>query len=176
MEDRLRELNADDSFNSFHTLLVETVETVLPEKTKTIKYNKVIRDPSLHPGIRKCLHKQRALYQAMLRSGKMEASDKYKCYRNTLKKLIRHSKSQYFLAKFTEFKNNSKKLWGLINQTISKSHNKLDSIDKIKVDNVYKTDAKTITSAFVTTSQKLVRTMLKKSPNQTKRSKITLET
>ena len=44
-EDRLRELNADDSFNSFHTLLVETVETVLPEKTKTIKYNKVIRDP-----------------------------------------------------------------------------------------------------------------------------------
>ena len=50
-EDRLRELNADDSFNSFHTLLVETVETVLPEKTKTIKYNKVIRDPWLHPGI-----------------------------------------------------------------------------------------------------------------------------
>ena len=64
------------------------------------------------------------------------------------KKLIRHSKSQYFLAKCTEFKNNSKRLWGLINQTISKSHNKLDSIDKIKVDKVYKTDAKSITSAF----------------------------
>ena len=47
-ENRLRELNADDSFNSFHTLLVETVETVLPETTKTIKYNKVIRDPWLH--------------------------------------------------------------------------------------------------------------------------------
>ena len=44
-KDRLRELNADDSFNSFHTLLVETVETVLPEKTKIIKHNKVIRDP-----------------------------------------------------------------------------------------------------------------------------------
>ena len=147
-EDRLRELNADDSFNSFHTLLVETVETVLPEKTKTIKYNKVIRDPWLHSGIRKCLHKQRTFYQAMLKSGKMEASEKYKCYRNTLKKLIRHSKSQYFLAKCTEFKNNSKKLWGLINQTISKSHNKLDSIDKIKVDNLYKSNAKSITSAF----------------------------
>ena len=135
-EDKLRELNADDSFHSFHTLLVETVETVIPEKIKTIKYNKVIRDPWLHPGIQKCLQKQRVLYQAMLRSGKKEASKKYKCYRNTLKKLTRHSKSQYFQAKCTEFKNNSKKLWGLINQTISRSHNKLYSIDKIKVDNI----------------------------------------
>ena len=36
----------------------------------------------------------------------------------------------------------------MINRTISKSHNKLDSIDKIKVDNVYKSDAKSITSTF----------------------------
>ena len=35
-----------------------------------------------------------------------------------------------------------------MNQTLSRSHNKLDSIDKIKVDNVYKSDAKSITSAF----------------------------
>ena len=74
-EDRLNEFNANDSFNSFHTLLVETVETVLPEKTKTIKYNKVITDPWLHSGIRKCLHKQKTLYQAMLRSGKKEAAE-----------------------------------------------------------------------------------------------------
>ena len=128
--------------------LWKLLKQCLPEKTKTIKYNRVIRDPWLHSRIRKYLHKQRTLYQAMLRSGKLEASEKYKCYRNTLKKLIRHSKSQYFLAKCTEFKNNSKKLWGLINRTISKSHNKLDSIDKIKVDNVYKSNAKSITSAF----------------------------
>ena len=147
-EDRLSESNANDMFNSFHTLLVETVETVLPEKTKTINYNKIIRDPWLHSGIRKSLHKQKTLYQAMLRSGKKEALENYKCYHNTLKKLIRHSKSEYFLAKCTAFKNNSKKLWGLINRTISKSHNKLDSIDKIKVENIYKADAQSITSAF----------------------------
>ena len=84
----------------------------------------------------------------MLRSGKKEALEKYKCYRNTLKRLIRHSKSEYFLVNCTAFKNNSKKLWGLINRTISKSHNKLDSIDKIKVENIYKADAQSITSAF----------------------------
>ena len=50
-EDRLSEYNANDVLNSFHTLLVETVETILPEKTKTIKYNKIIRDPWLHSGI-----------------------------------------------------------------------------------------------------------------------------
>ena len=120
----------------------------MPEKTKTINYNKIVRDPWLSSGIRKSLHKQKILYQAMLRSAKKEALEKYKCYRNTLKRLVRHSKSKYFLVKCTEFKNNSKKLWGLINRTISKSHNKLDSIDKIKVENIYKSDANSITSAF----------------------------
>ena len=57
--DRLSESNANDAFNSFHTLLVETVETVLPEKTETINYNKIIRNPWLHSGIQKNLHKQR---------------------------------------------------------------------------------------------------------------------
>ena len=114
-EDRLSEYNANDTFNSFHTLLVETVETVLPENTKTINHHKIVRDPWLHSGIQKSLQKQKTLYQAMLRSGKKEALEKYKCYRNTLKRLIRHSKSEYFLAKCTAFKNNSKKLWGLIN-------------------------------------------------------------
>ena len=125
-EERLNNLTANNAFNSFHTLLVETVETVLPEKIKTINHSKIIRDPWIHSGIQKCLRKQKLLYQAMLRSGKTE----------------------YFLAKCASFKNNSRKLWGLINRTISKSHNKLDSIDKIKVEHIYKTDAQSITSAF----------------------------
>ena len=175
-EDRLSKYNANDAFNSFHTLLVETVETVLPEKTKTINYNKIIRDPWLHSGIRKSLQKQKTLYQAMLRSGKKEALEKYKCYRNTLKRLIRHSKSEYFLAKCTAFKNNCKKLWSPINRKISKSHNKLDSIDKIKVENIYKADAQSITSAFCNHFSKVGKSYAEKFPNQTERLKILLET
>ena len=174
-EDRLSGSNANDVFDTHYTLLVETVETVLPEKTKTINYNKIIRDPWLHSGIQKSLHKIKTLYQAMLRSGKKEALEKYKCYRNTLKRLIRHSKSEYFLAKCTAFKNNSKKLWGLINLTISKSHNKLDSIDKIKVENIYKSDAKSITSAFCNHFSKVGKSYAKKFPNQTERLKNLLE-
>ena len=34
----LSEQNADTAFNSFHKKLVETIETVIPEKTKTISY------------------------------------------------------------------------------------------------------------------------------------------
>ena len=167
-EDRFSGSNANDTFDSFHTLPVETVETILPEKTKTIKYNKIIRDPWLSSGIRKSLHKQKILYQAMLRSGKKEALEKYKCYRNTLKRLIRHSKSEYFLAKCTAFKNNSKKLWGLINQTISKSHNKLDSIDKIKVGNIYKSDANSIILAFCNHFSTVGRSYAEKFPSQIK--------
>ena len=94
------------------------------------------------------MRKQRTLYQEILRTGKNGATEKYKHYRNTLKKLIRYCKSQYYLNKCIEFKQNLKKLWTLINRTISKSNNKVDSIDKIRVGSNYRTDTNLITSAF----------------------------
>ena len=94
------------------------------------------------------MRKQWTLYQNTLRSNKIEVIEKYKQYRNTLKKLIRYCKSQYYLNKCIEFKQNSKKLWTLINRVISKSNHKLDSIDRIKVSGTYRSNAKSITSAF----------------------------
>ena len=76
------------------------------------------------------------------------AIKKYKTYRNTLKRLIRYCKSNYYVNKYIKFKQNSKKLWTLINRAISKSNNKTDSIDKIRVGGNYRTDAKSVTSAF----------------------------
>ena len=96
----------------------------------------------------KCMRKQRTLYQETLRNGTDGAIAKYKTYRNTLKRLIRYCKSNYYLNKCIEFKQNSKKLWTLINRAISKSNNKTDSIDKIRVGGNYRTDAKSVTSAF----------------------------
>ena len=62
--------------------------------------------------------------------------------------MIRYCKSNYYLNKCIEFKQNLKKLWTLINRAISKSNNKTDSIDKIRVGGNYRTDAKSVTSVF----------------------------
>ena len=37
--EELCELDADSAFSSFHTYLVETIDNVIPEKTKTVNYN-----------------------------------------------------------------------------------------------------------------------------------------
>ena len=147
-EDDLSPLNANDAFNSFHKYLVETIEDVIPEKTKTISYNKRIRDPRLTSGLLKCMKKQQVLYQETLNPTSNNAVEKYKLYRSTLKKLFRYSKSQYYLNKCVEFKHNVRKVWNLINRKISKCNNRTDLIDRIRVGNVYKTDTKTMATAF----------------------------
>ena len=128
---------------------METVETIILEKIKTIRpLRPFIRDPWLTSGLQTCMRKQKALYQRMIKSDNPDLLAKYKTYRNVLKKIIRQCKSQYNLNKCIEFKQNSRKLWELINKTISKSNNKLDSIDRIKIGNVQKNNANSITTAF----------------------------
>ena len=144
----LTDLDADNAFSSFHKHLVETIESEIPEKTKTLSYKRVIRDPWLTVGLQKCMKKQQSLYGDTLTSKEKTVTAKYRWYRDALKKLIRHCKSQYYLNKCIEFKRNSRKLWGLINRVISKGNLKSDSIDKIKVGSSYRTDAKSITTAF----------------------------
>ena len=125
----LSKQNAENVFSGFQKKLVETIETIIPEKTKTVSYKQMTRDPWLTVSLRNCLRKQQILYQNTLRSNKVEVTEKYKQYRNTLKKMIRHCKAQYYLNKCIEFKKNSKKLWSLINRVILKSNYKSDSID-----------------------------------------------
>ena len=81
----ISKLDADSAFCSFHTHLVETIDNVIPEKTKTVSYNKIIRDAWLTNGLRKCMKKQQVLYQQTLKDGNDNSVAKYKTYRNTLK-------------------------------------------------------------------------------------------
>ena len=51
---------------------------------------------------------------------------------------------QYFQSKCNQYKNNTKKLWELINKSIGKTSNKNCIIDKIKVGNVELVEPKEI--------------------------------
>ena len=144
----LKGLDVDGSFSCFHKQLEKTCENVIPLKMKRISYNRILRDPWLTSSLRNCLNKQKHLYKDTLISDSVEKLNKYRTYRNTLQKLIRYCKSQYYVNKCAEFKNDSRKLWDLINKKISRCNNKTDSIDRIKVDNIHKTDAKLITSSL----------------------------
>ena len=73
---------------------------------------------------------------------------KYKTYRNKLKSLIRKSRSKYLHDKCTEFKQDSRKLWQLINRLIGKENNKQHVIESIRSSNTLKYDPYSITNTF----------------------------
>ena len=56
----------------------------------------------------------------------------------------RACKIQYFQSKCHQYKNNTKKLWELINKSIGKTSNKNYIIDRIKVGNIEYAEPKDI--------------------------------
>ena len=80
----------------------------------------------------------------------MNARDitKYKNYKKTLDKLKRFSKYCYYHTKCIQYKNNSKKLWDLINKVIGKTSDKTNIISHITVDGIDIINEKDIANEF----------------------------
>ena len=73
---------------------------------------------------------------------------RYKSYQNCLQKIIRATKHSYLHDKCREYRQNSKKLWQLINRIIGKENNKQNYIESLKIDNLIKYDSESITNSL----------------------------
>ena len=140
--------SVDNNFNTFHQKLIDTIEHNAPETEKRISAKNIIRDPWITRGLLTSLKKQQRLYKHSLVVKTAEARGKYTNYRNFLKKLIRSSKYKYLHDKCTEYRQDSRKLWTLINKIIGKENNKSHVIDSIKSANISRTDPYSITNTF----------------------------
>ena len=73
---------------------------------------------------------------------------KYRHYRATLQRCKRMAKQQYYHKQCTDLKNNTRKLWQLINNMINKTTNKMHVIDCLKSDKGLITDTIKIANEF----------------------------
>ena len=145
----LERKTVEESFTLFHNKLMETIDKHAPETTRKISGRKLIRDPWITNGIITSLNKQRKLYQKMIMEQTTNARERYTTYRNNLKRLIRASKRKYLHEKCTEYKQDSRKLWQLINRIIGKENNKSHVIESIRTsEGTLKTDPYSITNTF----------------------------
>ena len=144
----LEDKDVNTGFNIFHDKLMTTIDEFAPEKVKRINYKKLVRDPWITASLMKSLTKQKKLYKEMLTHKTEYYTQKYREYRNTLKRLLRHSRVKYIRDKCEEYKQNSKKLWQLINRIIGKENNKRHVIDSIKTQEKCYYDSKGITSTL----------------------------
>ena len=105
-----------------------------PERTVKMKPDKRI-EPWLTQGLLRSIKKQNKLYNLHLNDKKnVDKYTKYKEYRNTLRKVLRYSRVNYYIAKCNEYKHESKKLWSLMNEVIKKERNKTNVISYLQVE------------------------------------------
>ena len=138
----------DNNFNKFHLKLCDIIDLHAPETEKKISAKNIIQNPFFTKGILTSLKKQKRLYKHMLEVKTDASKEKYTNYRNQLKKIMRKWKSKYLHDKCTEYKQDSSKLWKLINRMIGRENNKTHVIDSIRSSNLLKTDPYSITSTF----------------------------
>ena len=132
----LENLSTNDSFECFHSHLLQIIDKHAPLKTIRIK-NKRSSLPWLTNNIKRCINKNKELYTTSLVSNSdHSAYTAYKEYNKVLTKVKRAAKINYFKNKCIELKGNGAKLWNLINNTVKKTTNKRQVIDKLKVENI----------------------------------------
>ena len=84
------------------------------------------------------------MYEKSLRSNSPVDLSIYKAYKSTLQKIKRRSKRDYFINKCIKFKNDTCKLWKVINNVSSYCNDKSCIIDSIKINNIEITESKLI--------------------------------
>ena len=171
--DILGTLDVTKGFNTFHSLLVETIGNIAPETEIKLSKGKTARDPWITKGILNSIRKQKKLYLEQLHHTTATTTNKYKAYRNQLQKILRKAKTSYFREKCKEYKQDSRKLWKLIQTILNKTSNQGDSIKVINIDGVPRYDPVTITNEFCKHFSKIGETFAKKIPLPQKKSQNT---
>ena len=141
--------DTNEQFDEFHESLLNCLDIHCPIRTYSVKRNKFRREPWLTSGLLISCNKQKKLYKNSISvSSKPQLVEKYKIYMNTLKKLKRISKINYYKSKCMEYKNDVRKLWHMINSCIGRTNDKTTIIDHIQVGNIDVFDSKRIRNEF----------------------------
>ena len=141
--------NADKQFDTVHEIILNSLNKHCPIRDRLVSSSKIRREPWVTAGLIISSNKQRKLYQASIKhSAKPADVANYKNYRNILTKLKRTSKINYYKQKCQEYKNNTKKLWKLINSCMGKHNDKSTVIDYLKIDNLEICDSRQIANEF----------------------------
>ena len=112
--------NSSPSVNmeEVHTILTSTIDKCIPVGTRLVHPRHLRKEPWLTPGLKSSIDKNKRLYTKMLKNEVTDTT--YKKYNRELRKIIRKTKRNYYCDKCIEFKSQTKKLWGLINEISGK--------------------------------------------------------
>ena len=128
-------------FENVHAKICESINKHAPLKEETVNVGKLRQEPWMTSGLKRSSQKLKKLYKSYLKSSSTtDACETYVLYRNCLNKVKRRCKIDYYKNSCESYKNNTKKLWEIMNRSIGKINNKNCVIESIRTGNLILTD------------------------------------
>ena len=162
-------LDANKSYDYISEKISASLDQFSPERTVTIPYNRIIREPWMTQDLLKMGTEKSKLYRKCI--GVDKTNPKYQAYianRNLYNTTKRQAKRTYFGEKIEEFRRNSKKLWGILNLIIGKCHDKSLSPDSFLIDGKMTTNPMVISDGFCNYFSNVGKNLAAKIPNSRK--------
>ena len=140
--------------NKCSEMLINEIKLVMdfyaPEKIKCINHNRKRNyQPWFTQGLRKSSRKCLNMFNKVARKPKTSIEfQNYKNYRNIYNRLRRKAKIAYYNNLLQEHRQNSKKIWEILNKLTGKCKKGQSLIDEIVINGEKINDVKTISNAF----------------------------
>ena len=109
------------NFNYLSDTIDRVMDEVAPRCVVKISAKRRFVEPWMTTSLEKSANKKNLLYKQTLQNNSTpDDVNNYKIYRNTYNRIKPHAQKTYYQKKALDFKNNTKKLWKLINKVIKK--------------------------------------------------------
>ena len=128
--------DVNSNFALLHDKLISTLDKFAPECKIKLTKKQSKREPWISTSLLKCSIKTTKALQTSPKIQRQPPLGKVQSLQKTFDKVKRYVKINYYKDKCFEFKNNSKKLWGMINNITKRNNDKTSIIEYIKVDNI----------------------------------------
>ena len=138
----------NDIYNDIQTQFADTLNTHAPYKFLSKQDLKWKQSPWIHKGIQKLMKVRDTIHRKYLRSKSSFWFNRFKYYRNLIKKLIFKAKKEFYNKYFEKHKCNSKKIWKGIGKIIHKQGKTNSGDIYIKENNNIYTDPSIVTNKF----------------------------
>ena len=162
---QLIDSSPSENMEQVHTVLTSTIDRCIPLGTRIVNSKHLRREPWLTSGIKISIDRNKWLYAKMLRNEVDNTT--YKKYNRELRKIIRNTKCKYYHDKCNEFKSQTKKLWGLINEISGKKSDKSTLIEYLCLGDIKEYGAKRISNILARYFSQVGKNFAGKIPNPT---------
>ena len=140
---------SDEKFNQFSNWIEQVLDKITPIKHVRISAKRRFVKPWMTRGLEVASHKKLNLYKKTLSNNCTEADQaRYKEHRNLYNSLKSQLKRNYYPTRCVEYKQNAKKLWSLIKDTVRRVKHKGSIIPYITVDGLKQHNPQKITNSF----------------------------